>query len=133
MDSLKLVLDSNEYVLHFSKNSDALLMLLNLDAKIYLNALIFREAIRNIRLSEVKELVLLLKNPKFAVNSEKIPQDIIDKYKNLGLKKGDIVIAAFCEFVKANYLITENRHFLKEIKFSMHHVRSMVDFLAEFN
>jgi len=51
--------------------------------------------------------------------------------KKLGLKKGNIGIAAFCEYVKANYLITENRHFLKELKTKQFKIRDAEDFIKE--
>jgi hypothetical protein len=34
----------------------------------------------------------------------------------LGLKKGDAVIGAFCEFREIDYFISENRHFISELK-----------------
>ena len=60
---------------------------------------------------------------------EKIPLYLFKKYKALGLKKGDIIIAAFCEHINAAYLITENRHFLKQMKFDKFKVLSLKDFV----
>jgi len=130
MGNIKLVLDSNEYVFYFDNKNDILLKLLNLpNIKIYLNSLIFREVLRNMRKESIKYLINLIKNPKFVTNSEKIPKSLIEKYKKLGLKKGDVVVAAFSEYVKADYLITENRHFLKAMKFDEFEVLGVKEFL----
>ena len=60
-----------------------------------------------------------------------MPLHLLVKYKKLGLKKGDIAIAAFCENVKADYLITENRHFVKSKKFDKFKVLSFKDFIRK--
>ena len=40
-----------------------------------------------------------------------IPVKLFDKYRNeKGLKEGDALIAAFAEFEKVDYLVSENRH-----------------------
>lgn len=118
MVELKLVLDSNEYIFYFDNKSDDVLRLLDSQAvKIFLNDLIFEEVIRNITKESIKYFINLSKNPKFEIVSHEIPQNLIQKYKALGLKKGDIVIASFCEAIGADYLITENRHFLKSKEF----------------
>lgn len=130
MTSFKIVLDSNEYVFYLTDKNKDILKLLNLEVKIFLNNLIFKEVVRNIRKESVKQLIKLLKNPKFAVNADKILDVLIEKYRNLGLKKGGIIIAAFCESVNASFLISENRHFLKEVKFDRFKVVKLSEFLA---
>lgn len=129
MSKLKLVLDSNEYVFYFNDNSDMLKILELGNIEIYLTDLIFKEVIRNIRKEAIKSFFNLSKNPKFIIVEDKIPQILIDKYKGIGLKKGDMVISAFCEFVNADYLITENRDFLKSMKFDKFVVLSLREFL----
>ena len=128
MNEINLVLDSNEYVFHFNNNT-SILKLLKLKAKIYLNNLIFKEVIRNIRRETIKYFINLLKNPRFVVIEEKIPQILIGKYKRQGLKKGDVIIAAFCDYVNADYLVSENRHFLKSARFDKFKVLDLNTFL----
>ena len=41
------------------------------------------------------------------------PADLVAKYTALGFVGGDAVIAACAEWVGAEYLISENRHFLE--------------------
>ncbi len=118
MVKVKLVLDSNEFILYFGTKSEDITRLFAFEnVTISLTDLIIKEVIRNIRTESIKEFINLLKNPKFEIAVDYIPQDLINKYRNLGFKKGDIVIAAFCESIKADYLVTENRHFLKSTKF----------------
>lgn len=130
MVKLKFVLDSNEYIFYFDNKSSDILKLLDCrDIKIFLTDLIIQEAIRNMRKESVKDFFNMLKNPRFEVIIEKIPKNLIEKYKKTTLKKGDVLIAAFCDYINADYLITENRHFLKSIKFDKFKVVSFRDFL----
>src|SRR3989338_2927610 len=133
MASFIIVLDSNEYVFCLADKNRGILKLLNLEVKIFLNNLIFKEVVRNIRKESVKQLIELLKNLKFSVNTDKILDALIEKYINLGLKKGDIIIAAFCESVNASFLISENRHFLRGAKFDRFKVVKLSEFLAAWN
>ena len=82
MTSFKIVLDSNEYVFYLADKNRDISKLLNLEVKIFLNNLIFKEVIRNVRKEAVKQLIELLKNPKFAVNTDKISDVLIEKFKN---------------------------------------------------
>lgn len=125
-----MVLDSNEYVFYFGNKSSDMLKLLDYKAiKFLLTDLIVQEVLRNIRKESIKDFFNMLKNPRFEVITEQIPNDLIEKYKKLGLKKGDIALAAFCERINANYLITENRHFLKSRKFDKFRVLNLKGFL----
>jgi hypothetical protein len=45
-----------------------------------------------------------------------VPVEFFEKYRNeKGLKEGDALIAAFAEFVKTDYLISENRHIYRDL------------------
>ena len=65
------------------------------------------------------------------VSYSKMPFSLFNRYKNLGLKKGDIAIAAFCEAIDAEYLISENRHFLKGIKNTKFKIVNIKQFLRK--
>jgi hypothetical protein len=42
---------------------------------------------------------------------------LVDKYVTLGLpEKADAFIGAFAEWMAVNYLISDNRHFLRELQ-----------------
>ncbi len=56
---------------------------------------------------------------------------LFQKYKNLGLKKGDMAIAAFADKENADFLISENRHFLKDFKTRKFKILNAKQFLEE--
>jgi predicted nucleic acid-binding protein len=41
-----------------------------------------------------------------------VPDDVCAAYEAVGLKPSDASIAAYAEYVEADYLVSENRHFL---------------------
>ena len=102
-----LVLDSNEYIDNINKKT-LLLQKLFLDKKlsIGINDHIVREVLRNIGESQQKEFYNIIFKFNIEFYGQKVPFHLLDKYKNLGLKKGDVAIAAFCEAINADYLIS---------------------------
>ena len=117
-----VLIDSNELILGLkgSKPSSKALIddldKLNELCDFRINETIFQEITRNLPLDAKEKFTKLLNvviiiNEAYATN-----KGLIDKYKNLGLKKGDIPIAAYAELIQADFLISENRHFLKELK-----------------
>ena len=45
-----------------------------------------------------------------------VPVELFEKYRDeKGLKEGDALIAAFAEFLKTGYLISENRHIYRDL------------------
>ena len=127
-----IVLDSNEYINYLEKKSEILgEILLNEALTVYINEIIVKEVSRNTDDIKKKEFYSLLSRRNFIAYDVKLQLDLLAKYKNLGLKKGDITIAAFCESVNAGFLITENRHFLKQINFDKLKVLSLKKFLTK--
>ena len=112
-----IVLDSNEYINYIIQKSLLLDKIVPDETQtIYINETITKEVINNLSELQIKNFYYFLFRNKINVSYKKMPFSIFNKYKNLGLKKGDIAIAAFCDHVGADYLISENRHFLKGIK-----------------
>lgn len=63
-----------------------------------------------------------------------MPQNLVTKYIGLGLReKADPVIGAFAEWVRAKYLVSDNRHFLQELKTDAFEVVSLAEFLDRFS
>lgn len=59
-----------------------------------------------------------------------IPPAILDRYVALGLReKGDAIIGAFAEWMVVDYLISDNRHFLRELHTDAYQLMSPGDFL----
>lgn len=125
-----VILDSNEYINYLSKKTLLLNKIISDDKiSIYVNETITKEVTNNLSKSLVKDFYDFLFRNNINVYYEKIPFHLLQKYKKIGLKKGDIVISAFCETVNADYLITENRHFLKSKRFHEFEVLSLKWFL----
>ena len=125
-----VVLDSNEYLGFLSGNSPFAEGLFGGEkVSIFIHELIVKEVLRNLQESIKGEFYTLLFTNNIQVFHGILHSSLLQKYRNLGLKKGDIVIAAFCEHVKAEYLITENRHFLK-IKAEAFKVVDLKEFLT---
>ena len=128
---MRIVLDSNEYINFLNKKSPILNELFVIEsATVYVNDSIVKEVLRNIKETIKGEFYKMLFKNKILVKNEKPPFYLFGKYKKLGLKKGDITIAAFCEHVSADYLITENRHFLKDVGIDEFRIITLKDFLA---
>ena len=129
-----IVLDSNEYISFLSQNSLFLNGILkNEKIAILINEIIIKEVLRHIKEVIKKDFYKLLFADNINVRNEKLPFYLLQKYKGMGLKKGDIEIAAFCEYVEAEYLITENRHFLTSLKFDKFKVVSIKEFLRNLD
>lgn len=125
-----IVLDSNEYINYLEKNFEILDEILrNEEITIHVNEIIVKETLRNLNEQKKKEFYSILSRHKIFAYDKGLPIELLNRYKKLGLKKGDIAIAAFCETVEANYLITENRHFLKARKLDKFKVLSLKGFL----
>ncbi len=127
-----IVPDSNEYIYYINKEN--LLpekLFLDKNLSVFINDHIIREVLRNIEELQKKELYNVLFKYDIDFYGLKIPIHLLDKYKNFGLKKGDIAIAAFCEAIDAQYLISENRHFLKGIRNTKFKIVSIAQFLKK--
>jgi len=112
-----LVLDSNEYILGIPANNASCAKLMDQlgDLKVYVPSMVVKEVRRNFQrhyelgreffrlISKSKNITVLWSEP---------PEELILEYINLGFAEEDAAIAACVEWVGAEYLISENRHFL---------------------
>ena len=128
-----IVLDSNEYILFLNNLLPDLNKILeNSNFKVYLHELIIKEVMRNIGEDQKKDFYKLLFKNNFIIHEEELPFYLFENYKKFGLKKGDILIASFCEWITADYLITQNRHFLREVKVNNFKILNLKEFLEIF-
>ena len=117
-----IVLDSNEIILGLKgSNSYSKLLIENLNTlrnfwEFRINQQIYEEIIRNLPHQTKEKFDKLLNFAIIKYQNQIVDKKLIDKYKGLGLKKGDIIIAAYADEINSNILISENRHFLKELK-----------------
>ncbi len=113
MLTLTIVLDSNEYIFGLSeqlKPSTSLLKNLS-GCIIKLPRFILDELHDNLEEILLKKLYRLINNAKIEIIEEQIPAFLIEKYQKQ-LPAEDAVIAGYCELLKVDVLISENRHFL---------------------
>jgi len=116
---LLLVLDTNEYIYAFGTTkkpfSTALVFSLAefpLKHKIRIPRTIVEEVRRNIIPEFFQEFVGFVSELSTIDEDIVVPFEIAFKYEVKGLKPADAFIAAYTEWVGANALVTENRHFL---------------------
>lgn len=126
---LVIVLDSNEYIRFFNEQNPLLgKIFLEKEISVFITDLIVSETLRNLEIVKGKEFYTLLEKNKIIFCPSSSYYNLFNKYKEFGFKKGDIIIASFCEGVGAKYLVTENRHFLKT-KTKKFKILSLEDFL----
>jgi hypothetical protein len=112
-----LVLDSNEYILGIpASNADCAELMDQLgDLKVYVPSIVLKEVRSNFQrhYGLGKEFFRLIsKKENITVLWSEPPEELILKYINLGFAEEDAAIAACVEWVGAECLISENRHFL---------------------
>lgn len=60
----------------------------------------------------------------------RVPERLVADYVARGLRaKGDAYIGAFAEWMRVEYLISDNRHFLRELRTDAYRLLSPGDFL----
>jgi len=60
-----------------------------------------------------------------------VPRALVDKYVLLGIpEKADAFIGAFAEWMQVQYLISDNRHFLRDLQTDAFKVLDAVDFVT---
>lgn len=114
-----IVLDSNEYIFAFGPSKEPSIKLL-FDRllnqpkvhTIRVPRTIFEEVKRNLSLEAFQEFNIFIGKLTNVDEDILVPFELGLKYETLGLKSSDAFIAADTEWVGADTLVTENRHFL---------------------
>ena len=116
---MQLVLDANEYIFAlglFRKQSCESLLKLLIDNfpshSISICRTIVEEVRANLTQKEFHNFVKFINLFTSIDEDFLIPFELGFKYERKGLKEADALIAAFTEWVGADVLVTENRHFL---------------------
>ena len=117
--NLLLVLDSNEYLFAVGVTpkpvSERLLDVL-IDKypthRFRISRLILEEVSRHLPPEVFHELMGAIQDLVSVDEDFVVPFELGSKYEALGLKPADAFIAAYTEWVGADILVTENRHFL---------------------
>jgi len=95
--------------------------------------LIAQEVTRNLTTSEqVRRFYKLFQGRSFAfIVDEPVPPALVVKYAGLGLpEKADAFIGAFAEWMEVQYLVSENRHFLRHLKTDTFQVLNASEFIT---
>jgi len=115
---MRFILDSNEYIFAFgSGRKPACEKLLNKlietgSVSLRICRLIIDEVRGKLNPAAFKECITAI-NILTTIDEDFIVPDTISfKYESMGLKPADAFIAAYAELVKADILVSENRHFL---------------------
>lgn len=116
---MRLVLDTNEYLLAVGPDpkpsSQKLLDLLaspDSSHRVRIPRLIINEIRRNLPPETFREVLAAIHLLTSIDEDFVVPFELGTKYEAQNLKPADAFIVAYTEFVGANALVTENRHFL---------------------
>jgi predicted nucleic acid-binding protein len=102
------------------------------DLILFIPRLIVQEVTRNLRSPEQVRMLYRLFARRYSafVVDEPIPRQLVDKYVELGLReKGDAFIGAFSEWIKVQYLVSSNRHFLRDLRTEAFEVLDPAEFM----
>jgi len=113
--------------------SARLLDLLGEELIVIIPRLVAQEVTRNLdSRAQVRRFYRLFQNHEFAlIIDDPVPENLVSKYTALGLPaKADAFIGAFAEWMSVQYLISDNRHFLRELKADAFEVVDAETFLA---
>ena len=113
-------------------DADRLLSLLSPDLPIVIPRLVAIEVTRNLQstIDQARFYRLFYERPFAMIIDEVLPDDLLAIYVAKGLRaKGDAYIGAFAEWMQVDYLISDNRHFLRELHTDAYQLMSPRDFL----
>jgi hypothetical protein len=97
--------------------------------------LVAQEVTRNLRSTEqVRQFYQLFQAVDFAfIVDEPVPLVLVEKYTRLGLpSKADAIIGAFAEWLGVRCLISDNRHFLRELQTDAFEILDAAEFVARW-
>ena len=116
---MRLVIDSNEYIFAFGPLKEPVSLrllekLLETDHShtVRIPRTIFEEVKRNLLPESFHEFISFVNALTTIDEDIVVPFELGVKYEIKGLKPSDAFIAGFTEWVGADALVTENRHFL---------------------
>jgi hypothetical protein len=136
---LRLVLDSNEFIFALGVPSKAtcrklLERLVDVAPlqSVWIPRTVAREVIRHLAPAASREFFRIMQLLGQVDEDAIVPFELGSKYEVWGLKPADAFIAAYVEWVGAEVLVTENRHFLTRHADLPFRVRTAEAFLAQW-
>ncbi|MBN1484789.1 MAG: PIN domain-containing protein [Chloroflexia bacterium] len=97
--------------------------------------LVVQEVTRNLRSHEqVRRFFQLFHQSGHAfIVDEPVPINLVNKYVELGLPaKADAFIGAFAEWMQVRYLVSDNRHFLRDLRTDAFDVLDAAEFVSRW-
>lgn len=132
MPTLTILLDSNEYIFGLTESLEESAKLLKIlsSFKVKIPRFVLDELNDNLSGDLLKKLYQLIRNSNIEIVEDKVPVSLVEKYEK-ELPAEDAVIAAYCEFLKVDIMISENRHFLVDFDPKLFMVLSAQSFLQK--
>lgn len=135
---MRICIDSSVFIPALQESGSAAAQLLNLigpELTLIIPRLVAQEVTRNLNTPEqVRLFYRLFRLYDFAfIVDEPVPRDLVEKYVALGLPgKADAFIGAFAEWMEARYLVSDNRHFLRDLRADAFMVLDAAAFIARW-
>ena len=114
-----IILDSNEFIFALGERELNTRILLDIilaetsSHSLRIPRTVFEEVKRNLSVEAFKEFIKLLLAANIPIDEDTlVPFELGMKYELVGFKYADAFIAAYAEYVGADILVSENRHFL---------------------
>ncbi len=119
VNKARISLDTNVIIFGLRKiDPYATLLLKNLYRfEVHLTFQVEFELRKNLLSNELHLFYVLMEDmPEIYIDYQHPDENIFEMYRQLGLKTGDAMIAAYCEEKSIDILVSENRHFLQKLK-----------------
>ncbi len=114
-----------------SSDAGQVLALIGPSFQVYIPRLVVKEVTRNLITPDIAQFYRLFIGKEFVhIIDSPTPQKLFRHYATLGLNvKGDAIIGAFAEWMRVDYLISDNRHFLSALRTDAYRLLSPGAFL----
>lgn len=135
---MRICIDSCVLIQGLQQSDSAAVRLLDLigpELILLIPRLAAQEVTRNLTTPEqVSHFYRLFQARDFAFFvDEPVPRPLVDKYVKMGLpEKADAFIGAFAEWMQVRYLISDNRHFLRNLRTDAYEVLDATGFIERW-
>jgi predicted nucleic acid-binding protein len=135
---MRICIDSSVLIQGLRQSDEAAVQLLELigpDMILLIPRLAAQEVTRNLATpQQVSHFYRLFRAYDFAfIVDEPVPRPLVDKYVEKGLpEKADAFIGAFAEWMQVRHLVSNNRHFLRDLQTDAYNVLDAAEFIERW-
>ena len=135
---MRICIDSCVFINSLRQNDPAAVRLLDIvgyELSLVIPRLVAQEVTRNLTTPEqVRRFYHLFEHYDFAfIVDEPVPVALVRQYAQSGLlEKADAFIGAFAEWMQVRYLISDNRHFLRNLQTDAFDVLDPDEFMSRW-